>query len=303
MPRKQSSTQTCFVVGPIGDDGSPTRGHADWLLDEIITPVFDEHFKDFDVIRSDKITQPGMIDSQVINRLLDADLVIADLSLLNANAFYEIGLRHMERKPIIHMFRAGEIIPFDVKPYRAIPFAFEHPKQRFEARDQLKQAVEAVLTPGYQVENPVTRARGYAELSQHAMPGMDVILTEIESLKSRVQRAERAAAVAQDAAMRAMGSPPIGVGLAPSWALPSNGFQTEVASARSPGNLAEAIGAATDSNALSSLFRPKDTNALSSLAESVRPKDANALSSLAESVRPKDTNALSSLVAPPKSRK
>jgi hypothetical protein len=34
-PRK-----TCFVVGPIGDAGSPLRGHADWLLDEIIEPVF-----------------------------------------------------------------------------------------------------------------------------------------------------------------------------------------------------------------------------------------------------------------------
>ena len=182
--------KTCFVVGPIGDDGSPTRGHADWLLDEIITPVFVEHFKDFEVIRSDKIAQPGMIDSQVINHLLDAELVIADLSLLNANAFYEIGLRHMERKPIIHMFRAGEVIPFDVKPYRAIPFAFEHPKQRFEAREQLKQAVEAVLAPGYQVENPVTRARGFAAVSQHATPDMHLVLMEIESLKTRVQSAE-----------------------------------------------------------------------------------------------------------------
>src|ERR1700728_145752 len=82
--------KNCFVVGPIGDEGRPARGHADWLLDEIITPVFTEHFKDFEVIRSDRIAQPGMIDSQVINHLLDADLVIADLSLLNANAFYEI---------------------------------------------------------------------------------------------------------------------------------------------------------------------------------------------------------------------
>ena len=207
--------KTCFVVGPIGDDGSPTRGHADWLLDEIITPVFAEHFTDFEVIRSDKIAQPGMINSQVINNLLDADLVIADLSLLNANAFYEIGLRHMERKPIIHMFRAGEVIPFDVKPYRAIPFAFEQPKQRFQARDQLKQAIEAVLAPDYQVENPVTRARGFAAVSQHATPDMQVVLMEIESLKTRIQMAETAAAVAQDTVMRAVGSPPIESGIAP----------------------------------------------------------------------------------------
>ncbi len=201
--------KTCFVVGPIGDAGTPTRGHADWLLDEIIAPVFAEHFKEFEVIRSDRIAQPGMIDSQVINHLLNADLVIADLSFQNANVFYEMGIRHMAVKPIIHMFLAAQAmaIPFDVKPYRAIPFAFEHPKQRFEARDKLKEAVDAVLAPGYQVENPVTRARGYAEISQHAMPGMEVVLMEIESLKTRVQMAETAAGVAQDTAMRAMGNP------------------------------------------------------------------------------------------------
>jgi hypothetical protein len=55
-PRK-----TCFVVGPIGDTGTATRGHADWLLDEIITPVFAENFKEFDVMRADRISQPGMI--------------------------------------------------------------------------------------------------------------------------------------------------------------------------------------------------------------------------------------------------
>jgi hypothetical protein len=45
-------------------------------------PVFENNFTDFKVERADKITSPGMIDSQVINRLLDAPLVIADMSLL-----------------------------------------------------------------------------------------------------------------------------------------------------------------------------------------------------------------------------
>jgi hypothetical protein len=195
-----TSRKTCFVVGPIGDAGTSIRGHADWLLDEIIAPVFSEHFKEFDVIRADRISSPGMIDSQVINHLLDAELVVADLSFQNANAFYEVGLRHMERKPIIHMFRVGEVIPFDVKPYRAIPFAFEHPKQRFEARELLKQAIDAVLAKDFKVENPVTRARGFAELSRHAMPGMDVVLADIETLKSQVQAAGQLAAAAARAA-------------------------------------------------------------------------------------------------------
>ena len=206
MP-EEKTTRTCFVVGPIGDANSQTRGHADWLLDEIIAPVFGKHFPEFEVIRSDKIAQPGMIDSQVINHLLDDELVVADMSLLNANAFYEMGLRHMAEKPIIHMFRVpGEAIPFDVKPYRAIPFSFEHPKHLSEAREQLKQAIGAVLAPGYQIENPVTRARGFAALRQHATPGMDVVLMEIESLKTRVQMAETAAAIAQETVIRATSS-------------------------------------------------------------------------------------------------
>jgi hypothetical protein len=202
--RRKKADKTCFVVGPIGDPGSPARGHADWLLEEIIEPILEEHFKDFEVIRSDKISQPGMIDSQMINHLLDAELVIADMSLQNANAFYEMGLRHMERKPIIHMYRVDQVIPFDVKPYRAIPFSFEHPKQRFEAREQLKQAVDAVLADDYQVENPVTRARGYAEMSRHAMPEIKVLMAEIEGLKSRVASYEAVASAA-----RSMGGPKI----------------------------------------------------------------------------------------------
>src|SRR5262245_19824439 len=130
MPDKK----LCFVVSPIGAPGGPERTHADWLLMEIIEPVFEEHFKDFRVERADKINVPGMIDSQVITRLLDAELVVADMSMLNANAFYEMGIRHMRQKPIIHMYREGDKIPFDVAPYRAIPFSFAHPDNLESAR-------------------------------------------------------------------------------------------------------------------------------------------------------------------------
>src|SRR5262249_11205482 len=38
------SDKHCFVIGPIGDEGSPERGHADWLLDDIILPVLKKFF-------------------------------------------------------------------------------------------------------------------------------------------------------------------------------------------------------------------------------------------------------------------
>jgi hypothetical protein len=186
--------QLCFVVSPIGAVGGPERAHADWLLKGIIEPVFAQHFKDYIVERADKINVPGMIDSQVINRLIDADLVIADMSLLNANAFYEMGIRHMKQKPIIHMYRAGDKIPFDVAPYRAISFSYAHPDDLLAAQVLLKAAVDEVIKPGYQVENPVTRARGYEQLEQNATPGQQVILSEVRALTNRVAELESAQA-------------------------------------------------------------------------------------------------------------
>jgi len=79
-------TKTCFVVGPIGAEDSDFRIHADWFLEEIVNPV-KEKLPEFKVSRADKISQPGLIDSQVITMLLNADLVIADLTTLNPNAF------------------------------------------------------------------------------------------------------------------------------------------------------------------------------------------------------------------------
>jgi hypothetical protein len=123
MPKHEKAPKKlCFVIGPVGESGSDTRKHANWLLEGIIQPIFDEHFQDFKVERADRIDEPGSISSQITIRLHTAELVIADMSLANANAFYEMGIRHMKRLPTIHMFLEGESIPFDVKPDRAISF-------------------------------------------------------------------------------------------------------------------------------------------------------------------------------------
>jgi hypothetical protein len=176
----------CFVIGPMGSDTSEVRIHADWLLEEIIQPVMAD-FPEYEVKRADQEHQPGLIDAQLINDLLRAELVIADLSTHNPNVFYEIGIRHMAQKPIIHMQLADEKIPFDVSLYRAIKFSRVRPKDIRTARDALKRQVEAIHADGYQVQNPVTRAGGAVKLEVHATPGQ----RSIQSLAHRVSKTEQ----------------------------------------------------------------------------------------------------------------
>ncbi|AYG60010.1 hypothetical protein [Rhizobium jaguaris] len=178
--------KTCFVVGPIGAADSETRRRADWLLRGIIQPVFDAHFPGYDVVRSDTIVTPGMIDVQMINHLHDAELVIADMSETNPNAFYEMGIRHMTAKPIVHMYSADTKIPFDVAPHRAIPFSIDHVETVDKARRDLKDAVAEAVRPNFKVINPVTRARGVQQIENAAPPELQLLWEEITELRRQI---------------------------------------------------------------------------------------------------------------------
>jgi hypothetical protein len=64
---------------------------------------------------------------------------------------------------------------------------------------------DPVLKPGFEVETPVTRARGIRKLDEHAMPGLDVLRSEITELKTRILEARAEAALAYAIAQQAAG--------------------------------------------------------------------------------------------------
>lgn len=195
--------KTCFVIGPIGAENSEIRRHADWLLEGIITPVVTEF--GFRIVRADKIATPGMIDSQVINHVIDAELVVADLSNWNPNVFYELGLRHMAEGAVIHMIdRANEEIPFDVKPYRTILFGWASFNEFEQSKEDLRAQVREVLDETHAVDNPVIRARGQIKLRETASPKEQEILSMIEDLRSQVRGLEAARMVEREEAVRVL---------------------------------------------------------------------------------------------------
>jgi hypothetical protein len=176
------STKKCFVISPIDKDGSDIRIRADWLLIEIVKPVLESAPYNFSVMRADEFPEPGMITTQIINAVLDWDLVIADLSGRNANAFYELALRHMIGKPVIHMIEMGETIPFDVFEYRAISYSIKHPSNIQKARSELRQAMDAILHEGYVVSNPVSKARGIQDLVKSSDPEQKIVADLVEKV-------------------------------------------------------------------------------------------------------------------------
>src|SRR5699024_539577 len=67
-----------------------------------------------------RITKTGSINSQVINNLYSAKLVIANLTGLNPNVMFEVGIRYTMRKPMILICEKGTRLPFDIIEERTI---------------------------------------------------------------------------------------------------------------------------------------------------------------------------------------
>src|ERR1039457_5304175 len=110
MPDAKDTMQprTCFVICPIGEDGSSARFRSDMVMRLIIKPAVEACGFGQKDIRADEIPKGGMITTQVIERLVDADLVIADLTDSNPNVFYELAVRHVVRKPLILLIERGQ---------------------------------------------------------------------------------------------------------------------------------------------------------------------------------------------------
>ena len=131
--------KTCFVVSPIGDAASETRSNADKLFRYIINPVCQNC--GFEAIRVDQINDSDSITQTIIEKLLSAELVIADISGHNPNVFYEMGYRKCTNKPIIHLKRRGESIPFDVNTVRTFEYDLTDLDSVEEVKNRLQQTI------------------------------------------------------------------------------------------------------------------------------------------------------------------
>lgn len=166
-PNGSVSPRRCFVVSAFGNAPDAQRRHKQ-VLRHLVRKVLEPAYS---VVRADEIDDEGLITNQVIEHLLSDDLVVADLTGLNPNVFYEVAVRHAARKPIIHLVTKGQEIPFDVANMRAVLYTLEDPDVLEEAQSELRRKVQAIEESDFKAApNPISAARDVALLLDSEQP-------------------------------------------------------------------------------------------------------------------------------------
>lgn len=107
-----SANDTCFVMMPFSE---PLGSYYNQIFEPAIAKA------GLTAMRADNdIFGTGKIIDQIWNGINNAKVLIAELTQRNPNVYYELGIAHALRKPVVLICSNEEDVPFDLKHIRVI---------------------------------------------------------------------------------------------------------------------------------------------------------------------------------------
>jgi len=105
----------CFVIMPISKTRRCTKVEWTEIFEQMIKPAVTGSRLGFDCERAKPRT--GNFIKDIVNQLNTAHVVIADLTDMNPNVFYELGVRHTLKPRTILIAQDKEYVPSDLQAY------------------------------------------------------------------------------------------------------------------------------------------------------------------------------------------
>lgn len=144
-----------FVIRPFGVKKDQKGNNVDFdrVYEKMIRPALEE--VEFSGGSMSEIKETGNIREDMFRLIHAADLVICDLSIHNANVFYELGIRHALRRNRTILLRDESLsddIPFDLQTDRYFTYDAQKPGNY---RKQLLEVIQATLKSDRQWDSPV----------------------------------------------------------------------------------------------------------------------------------------------------
>jgi hypothetical protein len=134
---KINAGDSCFVVMPFAP---PIGGYYEKIFDPAIRKA------GLKPVRADaEIFGTGKIMDQIWTGINAAKVLVAELTTRNANVFYELGLAHALRKPVVLVAGNESDVPFDLRHIRVIYYDMTDPFWGQKLLDKVSENILSAL--------------------------------------------------------------------------------------------------------------------------------------------------------------
>jgi hypothetical protein len=177
-----------FENKPTGKSGKrvPDAVDFDKLWYQVHKPVLEE--LGYQAVRADADVGAFVI-AEMIQRLAVADLVLADISLANANVYYEVGVRQAAKERGCVLVAAEWADPvFDLKQMRRLQYPLADGAVGKRAAERAKKVLRAGLVPLVEGRSPVFEAvPEYPKVDPSKLPVFQDLVDTLSSFDAEVE--------------------------------------------------------------------------------------------------------------------
>ncbi len=177
----------CALIMPISATSSHDETHWKNVLKLLHRAIESAGFDPVNVWES---STGDRISERIIGNIFNLDIAVADISDLNPNVMFELGLRLSSKKPTIVVCESGGIVPFDIRDFEILFYPSDlnildmedffskldkHLKDKFSSfnSDTYSAFLASVVVD---VASPQTREVGFS----------DMILSRLEDLNRKI---------------------------------------------------------------------------------------------------------------------
>jgi len=198
----------CFVIMPFGEKevvdskGDKRKVNFNWIYDNVFVPAISavslpatEGGGQLEPHRTDKDFYSGDISQEMFEYLEYSRFALTDITGLNANVFYELGVRHRAQQSGTAIFRQVDAnIPFDIASIKAFPYEYQPEEQATESRKQITRVLTESLQQN-RIDSPVRRALIVQQALAQQQPDKSFVEADLREAENAIRAQNKPAAI------------------------------------------------------------------------------------------------------------
>jgi ADP-ribose pyrophosphatase len=148
-----SKQKTCFVIMPYGvkTDAEGNKINLDIIYEFIIKKAIEnlngQDGLQIKCVRCDKIEEAGSIHTEMFDHIARDDIAVVDITTLNPNVFYELGIRHALKRCVTVLMRSqASTIPFNIQGLRVIGYDHNDVDSYAQTREKIQNFIKNGLS-------------------------------------------------------------------------------------------------------------------------------------------------------------